>query len=174
MARFDIAGTDLELPRNLALLDTNVLVAFADNEDNNHEQALLFLENVDNYSLTVAPPVVIEACGLLLRRRNQDIVLNLLGWLLTPGNVILLPAPHSPKDVGSTLSSHRDWMRKYEIDYVDTYLMEIAHRITCICEFRPYIPIITFDTRDFFKCALKGYSFSLYDMRNLELIEFET
>jgi len=162
------------VPRNIALLDTNVLVAFADNRDQHHEQALLFLESEDRFRWLVTRPVVVEACGVLMSRRDRRIVLGLLTWMLSPGsNVVLLPAPHPPLDVEAVLWEHSRWMQRFGIDYVDAYLMEIAHRLTTVCELRPHAPIVTFDTGDYFKCSRQGYAFSLYDMRDLQLIEFD-
>ncbi len=56
------------------------------------------------------------------------------------------------------------------MDYVDTYLMETAHHITKVCDLKPSAPIITFDTKDFWPCTLQGRSFSLYDMKDFDLI----
>jgi predicted nucleic acid-binding protein len=134
MPIFPISGAELDLPRNVALVDTNVLVALADDRDQHHEQTVLFFEAGSDYQLLVAPPVIVEACGMLIRRRReQRAALGLVRWLLTLGNAIVLPAPHAPTDVNAVLFDHAGWMRKFEIDYVDAYLMEIAHRLTTVC-----------------------------------------
>jgi predicted nucleic acid-binding protein len=172
MVQFKFVGAELFLPRNLALLDTNVLVAFADPGDKDHEQVELFFEVDDTYAFLVAPPVIVEACGVLARRRTNRIALQLLNWLWTPGNVILLPSPHPPKEIGKVLAEHTAWMSKYEVDYVDSYLIEVAHRLTVACELRPFVPIVTFDTGDYLKCSRRGHFFSVYDMKDLQLLEF--
>jgi predicted nucleic acid-binding protein len=172
MPLLQIAGTVLDLPRNVALVDTNVLVAFADGADQHHEQTLLFFEAGADFQLLIPPPVLVEATAMLIRRRGLRIALNLIAWALTPGNAILLPDPHSPSEADAALFAHAAWMRRFEVDYVDAYLMEIAHHLTIVCDLRPHIPIVTFDTGDYFKSSLNGYLFSLYDMRDLQLIEF--
>jgi len=50
-----IPGAELDLPRNIAILDTNVLVAYADDRDQHHEQAFVFLEAEDSYVWLVPP-----------------------------------------------------------------------------------------------------------------------
>jgi predicted nucleic acid-binding protein len=173
MPSFEILGATLDLRRNIALVDTNVLVAYADNSDQYHEQASLFFESDADFQLLVAPPVVVETCAMLIRRRrDRRVALGLISWLLTPGNAIVFPTHHSPGEVSKALFDHSDWMRRFQIDYVDAYLMEMAHRLTTACELRPHIPIVTFDTGDYLKCSLKGYAFSLFDMRDFQLIEF--
>jgi predicted nucleic acid-binding protein len=169
---FEIAGTTLDIPRNVALVDTNVLVALADDTDQHHEQASLFFDVGTDYQLLVAPPVITETCGMLIRRREMGIALGLMSWLLTPGNAIILPTPHPPVGVDLALSQHTAWMRQFRVDYVDAYLMEIAHRLTTTCDLRPHLPIVTFDTGDYLRSSLRGYSFSVYDMRDFQLIEF--
>ncbi|MEF2549265.1 PIN domain-containing protein [Aurantimonas sp. E1-2-R+4] len=173
MTDFLIPPAELRLPRNLALLDTNVLVAFVDERDNLHEQAQLFVEEEIEYALFVAPPVVVEACGLLASRKKEHIAWNLLAWVLTPGIVTLLPSIHPPSDTAAALREHAGWMRRHRVDYVDSYLMEVAHRLSCACDLRPGARIVTFDTGDYFKCSRQGYRFSLYDMKDLQPVDFE-
>ncbi|WP_332659843.1 PIN domain-containing protein [Brevundimonas sp.] len=173
MPFFKIAGADLDLPRNLALLDTNVLVAYADDRDNGHEQALLVIDDLgESYKWLVAPPVIVESCGLLMSRRGEGAVLKLLGWLLSSPIITILPSPYPPLSAQSSLRLHTDWMQRLSVDYVDSYLMQAAHLITTECSLRPSVPIVTFDTSDFLKCAIGEYKYSLYDMRDLDLIEF--
>lgn len=172
MPIFGVPAGELDLPRNLALLDTNVLVALANPGDQHHEQARLFIDAEDRFELGVIPPVVVEACGLLSRRRDRGVALELLTWIKTPGNVRILPSPHAPLEVSEIFVSHTSWMQQFDLDYVDTYLMETANRISRACDLSPYLPIVTFDTGDFLRCASRGYSFSLYDMRVLDLQEF--
>jgi predicted nucleic acid-binding protein len=172
MPTFDFVGVALDIPRNVAFLDTNVLVAHQLPADQDHDQAEAFLETVD-YELLVTPPVLVESCGMLTSRSGRkNAVGRFLSWLLTPGhNVRLFPAPHSPLDVSIVLNSHAFWMRQFNIDYVDAYLMEAAHRLTETLSLMPYLPICTFDTKDFFRCWRKGYLYSVFDMRSLELVD---
>lgn len=173
MVAFKIAEGELDLPRNIALLDTNVLVAYVNPADQHHAQASLFIESEDKYILVVTPPVIVEACGLLSKRRDRQLALGLLAWIRTPGKVMLLPTPYPPLETEPVFISHSDYMKVNELDYVDTYLMETANRISRVCDLRPFLPIVTFDTGDFLKCATKGYTFSLYDMHELALQEFQ-
>ncbi len=50
--------------------------------------------------------------------------------------------------------------------------MNVADRLTRSYDLRPYAPVFTFDTKDFYRCATFGYLYSLYDMRTPELIAF--
>jgi predicted nucleic acid-binding protein len=168
-----IADQELDLPRNLALLDTNVLVAFIDDRDNNHDQAVLVVDELTDYVWAVTLPVIVEASGLLGSRRGQPHVLRLIRWLLTPGNAWLLPGSHPSSRPDEMLLRHSDWMSKFVIDYVDAHLMELANVITMQGDFRPHLPIVTFDTSDFFRCAGSGFCYSVYDMRELELVDFQ-
>jgi hypothetical protein len=99
----------------------------------------------------------------------QHRLLSLLQWLGTPGNVIFLPSHHYPT-MSDALIGHTDWMRKYNVDYVDSYLIETAHRITKTCNLKPSAPIVTFDTKDFWRCSSQGHLFSIFDMKDLDLI----
>ncbi|MFN4311659.1 MAG: PIN domain-containing protein [Ferrovibrio sp.] len=171
MPQFSIPHTVLDLRRNIALVDTNVLVAYVDKTDALHEQATLFIDEHDFDELIVTPPVIVETCGLLSKRGKRPIAEYLLSWLLTPGHVRLFPNPHSPADTTLTLHQHSMWMKKTNVDYVDAYLMEVAHCLTTACDFRPHVPIITFDTGDYIKCMRRDLFFSVYDMRDFQLIE---
>ena len=172
MPNLSIEGAELDLPRNLALLDTNVLVAIGDDRDNDHEQASLVFDLLVDYEFGVTPPVVLETLGMLTSRRGRDVALRMSQWLRTPGNVIILPALHSPLRTADLLDEHSAWMRKYSIDYVDSHLMHAADVLTHAWTLVPHAPIITFDTGDFFRCAKSGYRYSLYDMRELDLLTF--
>ena len=172
MPHFIIPKHHFEVPRNLALVDTNVLIAYHDTNDRLHEQAYEFVEAGGDYELLVAPPVIVEACGLLTSRRGSQITLRMLNWLLTPGKVILMPNPNSYKDFGLELADKIRWMDKFSLDYVDSYLIIAADYLTTTCRLTPPAPIITFDTGDFTRCALKGRRFSIYDMKNFELLDF--
>lgn len=173
MITLKVAGQEIELPRNIGLLDTNVLVAFIDDRDGDHEQAVLVLDEYSDYEWAVSLPVIVEACGLLGSRRGSAHVLDLLRWLLTPGNVRLLPGSHPSLYPDKMLLDHTNWMSKFVVDYVDAHLMELADTITSQFSLRPHLPIFTFDTKDFMRCASRGRMYSLFDMRELELVDFQ-
>src|SRR4028118_1838040 len=172
MPLLSIGGAEIDLPRNVALLDTNVLVAYADDTDNDHGAALLAIDENTDYLWLVSLPVVVEASGLLGRRRGHRAVLGLLLWLLTPGNVIILPGSHPDLEPDVALRRHSDWMRQHVLDYVDSHLMDLANTLTLKLQLMPDLPIATFDTTDFFKCAGRGLRYSLYNVREFELIDF--
>lgn len=174
MVMFVVEGAEIDLPRNLALIDTNILVAMADPDDQDHDYALLFIEEQEDFQLAVAPPVIAEACSLLIGSRGRrDLADWLLQWLLSPGSGIrLLPAPHgSPEEaVQRYLGSDIAWMRQYRLDYVDAYLMQMAHYITSRCEFRPDLVIVTNDLKDFLRCFGGGYSYRIHNISTGETI----
>lgn len=173
MAFLRVSGQDLDLPRNIALLDTNVLVAYINDRDGNHDVATFVVDDLPDYVWVVSIPVIVEACGLLGSRRGPGSVLNLLRWILTPGKVLILPGSHPNLLPERMLWSHDAWMRQYVVDYVDAHLMELASVISDQLKLQPHLPIATFDTKDFFRCANKGCRYSLYDMHALEFIDFE-
>ena len=174
MVMFVVEGAEIDLPRNLALIDTNILIAMADPNDEDHDYALLFFEEQQDFELAVAPPVIAEACSLLIgSRKRRDRAEWLLNWLLNPGSgVRLLPAPHGSPEVAVQryLGSDVSWMRQHKLDYVDAYLMQMAHQITSSCEFRPDLVIVTNDLRDFLRCFGGGYNYRIHDISTGETI----
>ncbi|OUJ10332.1 type II toxin-antitoxin system VapC family toxin [Acetobacter sp. DsW_063] len=168
MVMFTVEGADIDLPRNLALIDTNILVAFADPTDDHHSYAQLFINEQEDFQLAVAPPVIGEACSLLIgKRKRRDRAEWLLQWLLSPGSGIrLLPAPHgSAEDVIQRyLGADVAWMNRHKLDYVDAYLMQMAHQITSNCTFRPDLVIVTNDLSDFIRCYGSGYKYRIHDI----------
>lgn len=168
MVSWVIHGAEFELPRNLALLDTNVLVARAHEDDAHHLNALYFLDSQEDFVLGVAPPVIAEACSLLIGKlKRPDRAEWLLRWLLTPGTGIrLLPAPHAVAEVEAEafLLSNVDWMAKRNLDYVDSFLMQMAHRLTVTCAFKPDLVIVTADLRDFVTCYNSGFAYRIHDL----------
>jgi predicted nucleic acid-binding protein len=168
------AGT-FDFGRRAALLDTNVLVALHDDQDNNHEQTVLVLEEESSYQWLVTVPVIVESCGLLGARRSETQTYSLLLWLLDPGsNVVIMPELYYPKSLTEATQDHKNWMRRYSVDYVDASLMKAADHLTRTCELRPHAPVFTFDTGDYFKCCRQGYLYSLFDMKTAELLDFST
>lgn len=168
MVMFVVEGAEIDLPRNLALIDTNILVALADPKDDHHYDGWLFVEEQKHFQLAVAPPVIAEACSLLIgSRKRRDQAEWLLNWLLSPGSGIrLLPAPHgSPESaIQRYLGADVAFMTKHKLDYVDAYLMQMAHQITSSCAFRPDLVIVTNDLSDFLKCFGRGYSYRVHNI----------
>ena len=175
MVAFTIDGAELDLPRNLALLDTNILIAFANPNDASHFDAKLFLEAQDEFVLAVAPPVIVEACSFLIGKLKLPQRAEwLLQWLLTPGTgVRLLPAPHGADEASlqTYLGADTAWMSRYKLDYVDSFLMQMAHRITTSCEIRPDLVIVTKDLSDFLGCFRRGYSYRVHDISSGETFD---
>lgn len=174
MVMFVLEGAEIDLPRNLALIDTNILVAFANPNDPEHDYAQLFLEEQEEFELAVAPPVIAEACSLLIgKMKLRERAEWLLSWILTPGSGIrLLPAPHGLPEgsLQQYLGEDVSWMKKHKIDYVDAYLMQMAHQITSSCTFRPDLVIVTNDLRDFLSCFGSGYSYRVHNITTGETI----
>lgn len=168
MVMFVVEGAEVDLPRNLALIDTNILVALADPSDEHHFAAQLFLDEQADFQLAVAPPVIAEACGFLIgSRKRRDRAEWLLNWLLSPGSgVRLLPAPHGSPEIAVQryLGADLAWMTQHKLDYVDAYLMQMAHQITANCAFRPDLVIVTIDLKDFLRCFGRGYSYRVHDI----------
>jgi predicted nucleic acid-binding protein len=171
MPTLKIAEQTIELPRKLGLLDTNVLVALADKADQFHNDASIVIEECD-YELAISYPVIVEACGLLSSRRGHRSVLNLLELLLQPGSFWLLPGCHPVLETQRMLVANVTWMQKFSIDYVDAHLMDLASVVTDQFDLKPHLPIFTFDTKDFMRCAAGEQRYSLFDMKSLELIDF--
>lgn len=167
MPTFAITGSELELPRNLALLDTNILIALADPDYPHHPDIKTWLDYQEDYILGVPPPVIVEACNFITGKlKRPDRADFLLRWLLTPGNAVrILPAPHDVAEsaVQTYLGADVEWMAQHRLDYVDAFLMQMANRITDACQFRPDLVIVTMDLGDFLRCLKKGYAFRIYD-----------
>jgi predicted nucleic acid-binding protein len=178
MVAFAIDGAELELPRNLALLDTNILVALAYEHDPHHLEATLFVEEQQDFVLGVPPPVIVEACSFLIGKlKRRDRAEWLLQWLLTPGTgVRLLPAPHGAGELElqTFLGADSAWMALYKLDYVDAFLMQMANRITIACTFKPDLVIVTKDLTDFFRCFKGGYAYRVYDISSNETYDAGT
>lgn len=172
MPTLELPASACNLPRNAALLDTNVLVAYFDDTDENHGLALLTLDEDVGYVWLVSTPVVVEACGLLGRRRSQRQVLSLLVRLFTDENVLIFPQIDAIGTPISSIEVHTNWMRQHSVDYVDSHLMNLAHFFSTKFMLRPNLPIATLDMRDFLRCGGKGLRYNLLNIEELELIDF--
>lgn len=161
-----IAGVDIDLPRNVALVDTNVLVARFNPRDALHEEATLTLDDDDRFEWVVTAPVLVEACGLLMQRSGHSSVVEMLKWLVTPGNrVRLLACIEGPKELEQRLPEHTAFIARRKVDLVDAYLMRAASVITHVCGLVPNTPIVTSDSKDFHNGRGAGYRYSLLDLR---------
>jgi hypothetical protein len=150
------------ISRNIALLDTNVLVAFVLHSDPKHEWTVLALED-GKYRWAVSYSAAIEAWNLLVgREKAWSSAHSLITWLLTPGNEDLiddrydeLPTPHS-------------LTQRFKIDVVDANLMHTAHQLTNSCNLLPAAHVATYDTKDFYRCFGTGtLLFNVLDMKDL-------
>ncbi|WP_370168467.1 PIN domain-containing protein [Sinorhizobium fredii] len=172
MPSFAIEGAELDLPRNLAILDSNILIALALQDDQRHDEVHIFIDCQTEFILGVPPPVIAEACGFLIgKAKRPDRAEWLLRWLLTPGTgVLLLPAPHDVKEqaIQAYLNSDAGWMSLHKLDYVDAYLMQMASVITERCEYKPDLVIVTGDMRDYLRCLRKGYAYRIHDVSSGE------
>lgn len=172
-----IDGDELDVPRNLALLDTNFLLAAFNDGDENHENVQAYIElNAQQglgvqYALFVTLPVMIETWGMLSSHRRDDKKAEFLNWITDRNNVEMLSGLYRPSMIGDIVQRNRAWITKWAVDYVDAHLMKVADTITRECNLAPSTPIITFDS-DFFRCSNQGYQFSIYDVRTLELVVF--
>jgi predicted nucleic acid-binding protein len=172
MPDVQFAGIDVSIPRNIALLDTNVLVAYFDASDGHHDDATLVMEECEEYVWVLTPPVITEAAALIARRLDNLWAVRMILWMVTLERTIILPANHHIQPPEAVLQKNADLMSKHVIDYVDSYLMDLADSLSHKLELKPSTPIATFDKRDFFRCAGKGLRYSVYSTDDLELIEF--
>ena len=163
---------EIDVPRNIGFVDTNVLVAYFDRRDGRHEDATLFLDEDAEHEWYVSFPVIGEASNLLERRTNSSHVRKMMEWINTPGRISILPVGHFASERHELLSLQTSWMFRYAIDYVDAHLMELAGVLTDRFTLKPSLPIATFDTKDFLRCGKAGSGYSVFDVQDHELIEF--
>ena len=102
-----------DLPRNIAFLDTNVLVSLANPNDGWHEQTIAALDMAE-YRWAIALGSLIEAWNFLVgRARRKEFAYDLMTWILTPGNPILVGDAIEP------VSTAHLYSQRYAIDLVD-------------------------------------------------------
>ncbi|MEF2074799.1 type II toxin-antitoxin system VapC family toxin [Consotaella aegiceratis] len=161
MPNWIVAERAYDLPRNIALLDTNVLIALANPRDGNHEHTVGALD-LGEYTWAVPHACLIEAWNMLVgRERRTDLAYALMQWVLTPGQVILVGDAIEPVAAAHTYS------QIFKIDLVDASLIELATRISRECGMHPAVQIATYDTGDFVRFFGRGdLSFNVYDMLN--------
>lgn len=162
MLSWTVAERTYDLPRNVALLDTNVLVALANPNDGMHRHTIGALDLAE-YTWAVPHASLIEAWNILAgRERRTDLAYGLMQWVLTPGQVILVGDAIEP------VSAAHNYSQSLGIDLVDASLMELANRISSECRIHPAVQIATYDTGDFLRFfGRSDLSFNVYDMRNI-------
>jgi predicted nucleic acid-binding protein len=150
-----------DLPRNIALLDTNVLIALVDPNDSWHQHTVAALD-IGEYAWAVTHASLLEAWNMLDgRQRRTDLAYQLMSWVLTPGRAILVGDAIEPVSVAHAYS------QRFGIDLVDAGLVELADRVSRECGIKPAVQIATYDTGDFLRLfGPSGLSFNVYDMRN--------
>lgn len=168
MPQYNVPGEVLDIPRNTALIDTNVLVAMFDPTDGLHAEAQFALREDDRFCWLVIPAVLVEAAGLLKRRAGDIAVVTMLRWLLTPGQrVLLISSVEGPKELEKHLPLCIDMISSRQLDFVDTQLMTVASVLTLACDLAPFMPILTSDFRDFYAAARgRRYQYSVLDLRD--------
>lgn len=150
--------------RNATIIDTNVLLAAFWPADERHEDSRTFVFEVAT-EIIVPSPVLVETWGLLVgRSKRWDYGLEMLGWLLNPGNAVLLI-----DSSGAPLSGIEQVIRGSHVDCVDAYLVHLANSVTTICNLSPPITIATYDTSDYIRCRMKhNLLLRVLDLRSLE------
>ena len=161
MPIWTVAERVYDLPRNIALLDTNVLVALVNPNDGWHQHTVDALD-LGEYVWAVPHASLLEAWNMLVgRERRTDLAYQLMSWVLTPGRAILVGDAIEPVSVAHTYS------QRFGIDLVDASLLELADRVSRECDIQPAVQIATYDTGDFLRLfGPSGLSFNVYDMRN--------
>src|SRR5690349_21186916 len=120
-----------DLPRNIALLDTNVLIAMFDLEDVRHGDTIAAID-LGEYQWGVWHPIIIEAWNFLVGKvKRLDYAIAMMDWLLTPGNVTLVA------DEDEAIEVAHSYSRRFNVDIVDAGLLDLANRLTRICKIFP-------------------------------------
>lgn len=153
---------ELDLPRNIALLDTNVLVALFDESDPRHADTGAAID-LAQFAWGVSYAAIIEAWNFLVGKvKRTDYAIGMMEWILTPGNVALIADDYERVDVAHSYS------RKFGVDIVDATLLDLAHRITRTFALSPSVHVATYDVADFLRLfGQKDLQFNVYDMRDL-------
>jgi predicted nucleic acid-binding protein len=165
---FTAGPYEIDLSRESTILDTNVVYARFNPDDDHHEPASEYLEYLEADGPVVVPVVVlVEAWGMLVGKDNNWLGgFELLAWLSNPGGPILLLSD------GEQFEDIRKTMTELRVDCVDSFLYHLAHRISLQCNLKPPIRVATYDTRDVYKLMGTGtMRFRVFDMRSGENID---
>ena len=162
MLRWLVSERTYDLPRNIAFLDTNVLIALADPSDGLHEQTVLTLD-IGEYRWIVPHASLLEAWNFLVgRQKRKDLAYQLMSWALTPGRAILMGDAIEP------VSLAHEYSKRFGIDLVDASLLDLANRVSRDCSIEPAVHVATYDTADFLRLfGRSGLNFNLYDMKDM-------
>ena len=172
MPPYTVDSCTIEISRSAAFLDTNLLVAYFDEQDSLHEDSVLliddYLPNEFSINQYVIPTVVgVETWNMLVRgKRNQhERGLEFLDWVMNPGSATTL-VPHD----NELFLLSGELCRLKRVDIVDAMVIQLASMFTVTCKLDPAIPIVT-DDSDFLKCLdAKHPLFRLFDPRTGEMI----
>ncbi|MEO9825333.1 MAG: PIN domain-containing protein [Paracoccaceae bacterium] len=153
---------DLDLPRNLALLDTNVLLAYCNPSDKFHEDTVAALDIAD-FSWAVTRSAVIETSSFLTGSlKRPDLANTLMEWIMTPGQLIRIG------ETTDSMEHARHYARQFRVDFVDATLLDLANQISTRLELVPAVHVATYDTGDFLRMfGQADLNFHVYDMRDL-------
>lgn len=153
MPFFEVASANIELNRDVVILDTNVLYAAFSEADAMHMDSKTYLEVPSQF--IVPMPVIVETWGLLVGRdKRWESGFELLQWIIDPrSGVVVITHCESVADIHSLAS-------KLHIDCVDATILHLADRISKECHLNPPCTVATYDTRDFFQ-SMRYYRFKL-------------
>lgn len=152
---------DVDLPRNVALLDTNVLISFCDPSEPTHEDTVAALDMAE-FSWAVTRSVVVETSSFLTgSRKRPDLAHSLMEWVMTPGQLIKIG------ETTESLEAARQYAKQFRVDFVDATLLDLANQISTKLAISPYVHVATYDTRDFLMLyGQEGMNFHVFDMRD--------
>lgn len=160
MPLLDASFTPIDLPRNVALLDTNVLMGVARND----EEMLASLDILGSNFL-ISPVIFVETWNMLVgKSKDKAAAYNLADYAMRNPDVILL---HGHSGAFEESDNHT---RDLEIDFADAHLVSTAVRLRGIMNER--VTIVTNDTRDFLRLLPKFRTdFRIFVPSDLEVIE---
>lgn len=153
-------------PSNIALLDTNVLVAISKEDDSLHAQALARLDEAE-FAWVVPHISYIEAWNFLVgREKSRRSADRLFAWVSTPGNTYQIGEALEPFDQPNLIA------QKFALDLVDVSLADLATRMKRECGLHSTVAVATYDTGDFLRLFKReNMDFRVFDMRDGEIIE---
>ena len=160
MPFMDASFAPIDLPRNIALLDTNVLIGVAKND----AEMLASLDLLGSNYL-ISPVIFVETWNMLVgKAKDKAAAFNLADYAMRSPGVILL---HGHR---GSFEESDDHTRLLDIDFADAHLVTTAVQLRGIMNER--ITIVTNDTRDFLR-LLPQFStvFRLFVPDNLETLE---
>lgn len=160
MPLLDASFAPIDLPRNIALLDTNVLIGVAQN----NEEMLASLDLLGSNFL-ISPVIFVETWNMLVgKSKDRAAAYNLADYAMRTPSVILL---HGHRGSFEESDTHT---RLLDIDFADAHLVATAVRLRNIMNER--VTIVTNDTRDFLRLLPHFRAdFRIFVPDNLDTIE---